>query len=381
MWSRLDLLRCLVGVIDRGPGVPAILFALYFTQPVFAAEPGAAPEDALAPLKALGCTACHSTDGTAKVGPSFLGLVGQEVVAIEPGGARKKRTVDEAYLRQSIRSPSALTREGYPPHTMPNYSLSEAQVDGLVAALHSLSSAEQVKERRRTEGPLWPLLLATLLFVGGHLLLASGPIRSPLCARFGEPIFQGGYSLFVGAAMSWMIMAWAEAPYIPLWPVVGWMPFIPMLIMPFAFILFVAGMTIKNATTAGQTDVLTLPEPARGVARITRHPVNCSMGLWAVAHLPVNGDVAALIFFGGFALLAVMGTSHIEARRRRDFGEDWQRLCAVTSVVPFVAVLQGRNRLDLKEIGWLRVLGGLFFFFATLLWSHRVLIGASPLPW
>ena len=148
-----------------------------------------------------------------------------------------------------------------------------------------------------------------------------------------------------------------------------------------AFVLFVAGMTTKNATTAGQTEVLNRPEPARGVARITRHPVNCSMGLWALAHLPVNGDLAALIFFGGFACLAWVGTWHIELRRRRDFGDDWKRLSEVSSVLPFVAILQGRNHLALKEIGWLRVFGGLFFFLLTLFWSHRALIGASPFPW
>ena len=45
---------------------------------------------------------------------------------------------------------------------------------------------------------------------------------------------------------------------------------------------------------------------------------------------------------------------------------DWPRFAAVTSHVPFVAILQGRNRLVWREIGWLRPAIGLAVFFAVL---------------
>jgi uncharacterized membrane protein len=54
----------------------------------------------------------------------------------------------------------------------------------------------------------------------------------------------------------------------------------------------------------------------------------------------------------------------MDARKRAN--PDWGRFAAVTSHVPFVAIAQGRNRLDLHEIGWLRPAIGLAVFFAVL---------------
>jgi cytochrome c oxidase subunit 2 len=56
-----------------------------------------------------GCAGCHSTDGTAKTGPSFKGIWGQthEFSNAPP------TVVDENYVRQSIVDPSAKVRQGY----------------------------------------------------------------------------------------------------------------------------------------------------------------------------------------------------------------------------------------------------------------------------
>jgi cytochrome c oxidase subunit 2 len=56
-----------------------------------------------------GCAGCHSTDGTAKTGPSFQGIWGQTHRFTNAPPAR----VDENYVRQSIVNPSAKVREGY----------------------------------------------------------------------------------------------------------------------------------------------------------------------------------------------------------------------------------------------------------------------------
>ena len=53
-----------------------------------------------------GCIACHSTDGSRLVGPSFRGVYGlMEVVTRD--GAEHEITIDEDYLRRSIRQPNA----------------------------------------------------------------------------------------------------------------------------------------------------------------------------------------------------------------------------------------------------------------------------------
>ena len=56
---------------------------------------------------------------------------------------------------------------------------------------------------------------------------------------------------------------------------------------------------------------------------------------------------------------------------------DWARFAAVTSNVPFVAILQGRNRIIWRELGWLRPLIGAALF-AVFFAAHQWLFGVRP---
>ena len=87
--------------------------------------------------------------------------------------------------------------------------------------------------------------------------------------------------------------------------------------------------------------------------------------LWAASHIWARGELKALAFFGGFFLLAALGTILIDRKKRSN--PDWGRFAAATSNVPLVAIAQGRNRLAWREIGWLRPLIGLAAFCAALL--------------
>ena len=100
------------------------------------------------------------------------------------------------------------------------------------------------------------------------------------------------------------------------------------------------------------------PDAARGMLRITRHPFLCGVALWALAHLVVNGHLAALVLFGSLLVLAIGGTASIDAKRRRATGAQWAAFAGVTSVLPFAAIAAGRNRLGpaLREIGPWRAL-------------------------
>jgi cytochrome c oxidase subunit 2 len=84
---------------------------------------------------AQGCGACHSTDGSARVGPSLLGLSQRDVRWVDGTAGR----ADAAYLRDSILSPSAKVVEGFPP-VMPSFRgrMRDAQVDALVGYLSGL---------------------------------------------------------------------------------------------------------------------------------------------------------------------------------------------------------------------------------------------------
>lgn len=61
---------------------------------------------------AKGCVACHSTDGTQLVGPTYKGLYGKREVVIT-NGAEREIVVDDEYLRTSILDPNADVVKGF----------------------------------------------------------------------------------------------------------------------------------------------------------------------------------------------------------------------------------------------------------------------------
>jgi uncharacterized membrane protein len=93
----------------------------------------------------------------------------------------------------------------------------------------------------------------------------------------------------------------------------------------------------------------------------------------------VNGDVAALILFGGLTFLTALGIGSMDAKHRDRLGDEWAGLARHTSVVPFAAIVRGRNRLVIREIGWRRLIGTILIF-VVMLDLHARIIGVSPLP-
>ena len=66
-------------------------------------------------VQAYGCNACHSTDGTALVGPTWQGLYGTEE-ELEDGTTV---LVDDAYIAESIKDPNAKITRGFTAGLMP----------------------------------------------------------------------------------------------------------------------------------------------------------------------------------------------------------------------------------------------------------------------
>jgi cytochrome c oxidase subunit 2 len=80
-----------------------------------------------------GCSACHSTDGSAGVGPSVKGIWGKEE-KITTGATIR---VDENYIRESIVKPGAKISAGYE-DMMPPIPLDDREIQGIVAYIQSL---------------------------------------------------------------------------------------------------------------------------------------------------------------------------------------------------------------------------------------------------
>lgn len=230
-------------------------------------------------------------------------------------------------------------------------------------------------------GSLHHLLAATLVFVAGHFLLSSRPLRHPLATRLGEGSFRGLYSLVAGGSLIWMLFAYRAAPDLLLWAPMPALRWVPVVLMPFALFLVVAGVTTPNPTMIGGERVVDggPEDQTPGILRVTRHPFLWGFVLWALGHLVVKGDAASLIFFAGFLVLALGGMWHIDQKREASLGANWGPIRLTTSLVPFAALVSGRTRMDWAGIGWWRPLVALALY-AALLHFHPSLFGASALP-
>ncbi len=335
---------------------------------------GAAParaQEAAAPLVEHGCVGCHSLDGSPQQGPTFQGLMGSHR-GVYRAGERISVLVDETFVRRSIEQPDAEIAEGFTPGFMPRYQLEEAELDAIVLALRMVPA-----EGEPDSGNWVPLVLGLFFFVFGHLALSSSPLRGWVVVRLGAGGFSALYSLVAALSLAAAVWGYTLAPFVVLFDPPTWTRWVPNVIMPLAITLVVLGFTTSSPTVAGMASKASAGPV--GIVRITRHPALWGFGLWGLSHLPPNGDLRSALVFVAVAFLAFSGMVHIDIRRAAVGGEDWERFERETSVFPFAAILAGRQRFSLRELGWWKVLLGIVVW-AMVLHLHSALYGVSPLP-
>ncbi len=227
-------------------------------------------------------------------------------------------------------------------------------------------------------GTLGWTVVAALAFVGGHLALSSGALRPRLIELLGAGGFRLVYSAVALVTLVWLLRAAGTAPVIALWPEASWTRWVPLLVMPFASVLLVAGLTSPSPMAMGGDGGAGVP-PLTGILAVTRHPVMWGVALWALAHIPPNGEAARVVMFGAFAVLALAGMAHIDHRRAAEIGAAWGPIALTTSALPFAALVAGRARFEWRALGPWRIAGGLALY-AALLLAHPWIAGVPILP-
>ncbi len=87
-------------------------------------------------IQEKGCIACHSLDGSAKVGPTFKGLFSRKET-VATAGKERTITVDEGYIMRSIKDPTADVVKGFPP-IMPAIPMTDEEMRAIVDHLKTL---------------------------------------------------------------------------------------------------------------------------------------------------------------------------------------------------------------------------------------------------
>lgn len=89
-------------------------------------------------IKTRGCTACHSTDGTRIIGPTFKGVFMRKEKVIT-GGKERGITVDEEYMIRSMLEPNIDLVSGFPPVMPPQKGiLKDEEIEAIVEYLKTL---------------------------------------------------------------------------------------------------------------------------------------------------------------------------------------------------------------------------------------------------
>jgi len=220
------------------------------------------------------------------------------------------------------------------------------------------------------------VLLWWLAFGGSHALLSSTTVRGSIIQRTGDGAFAGLYSLVAFATFVPLVMSWSSARHSG--PALHSLAALPgireasIALSVVAMLGVVLGLVQPSpaSLTAGKSDGITSLD--RGVMRITRHPMFMGIGLWGLAHCLVNPFATDLVFFGGFAVYALVGCAHQDSRKRAGADDELANFFNNTSLLPFAAVAARRNKLVLSEFP-LAALAGALFLSWLVFWLHTAL--------
>lgn len=113
-----------------------------------------------------------------------------------------------------------------------------------------------------------------------------------------------------------------------------------------------------------------------GIIRITRHPQMIGQVIWCIAHTLWLGTTFTCVTSIGLILHHVFGVWHGDRRLFERYGAAFLSVKQRTSIIPFLAICQGRQTLNLLEFlrpAYLGIAG----FILLLWWSHPLLIQAT----
>lgn len=221
------------------------------------------------------------------------------------------------------------------------------------------------------------LIIGCLAFLATHLGISGTPLRGMLRNLLGANGFMGVYSLISIGTLILMIYAYGKVPHADfIWYPSAIAYKVAKVLVLLAFLLLVTGIMTRNPTAVMQDSAL--DDGVHGMLKITRHPVQWAILIFAVGHIIANGDMASVLFFGTLAVLSFFGMLSMDARKRSEEDPRWQTFMESTSMVPFAAMLGGKAKFETSDLNWVALIVGLGLY-AAVYWLHDMVSGGMSL--
>lgn len=224
------------------------------------------------------------------------------------------------------------------------------------------------------------LIVLALVFAGSHIVLSLKPVRGRMVSALGEAGFVAFYCGVAVFAFTALVTYYAtHAP-----PLLGRHTVaiesptgaVGAIVITFGICLIVD--CILHYTKSPSAPKSAIDAHPRGVQQITRHPFLVGMFLLFAVHFAFATHTLSAIFFAGFALLAALGIVHLDKKLAARKGQDYVHYMEKTSVIPFLATLIGKHRLNVQDLPLLPFIIGIAATVA-IYYLHDVLMAESGL--
>lgn len=202
------------------------------------------------------------------------------------------------------------------------------------------------------------LISGLVLFMFLHILSGTHEARESIVSKTGLLAYRLIHSIGSVVGLILIVRGYSANPKVELYALQGWAQTAPIFIMPVALIFLVGS------------------RPSSDIGRFTRHPMLWAIVLWSAAHLLANGDKASVMLFGSFLVYGLLAMKLADVKKAKSNPEAWEKIKQHTSVIPFVALLQGRAEPARGDYGLKAVIGGLFLY-SLLLWLHSYFTGVA----
>jgi uncharacterized membrane protein len=210
------------------------------------------------------------------------------------------------------------------------------------------------------------LFSAIAAFILSHAIPAVKPLRATLIRALGFRMYVTLYSMMSIAVLVWLGFAFAAAPYVEVWAFREWTRWVTIILMVPSCLLLLIGLFSPNPLSLSLVSAETYDSSRPGIVGLVRHPVIWSIGLWALAHMPPNGDVASLSMFSLLLLAGLSGPKSLDVKRRAKLGEEkWTELAKAPMSLTGLKI-------------WPLVAG--LALYTALFYVHEWIIGVPPLP-